>query len=381
MAGTQSKMRGINLDRQDNDASFTLDLLRVVAAEMVCTFHAIAFFKVDWLRAPHLPPMQNFGVCIFFVLSGFLIAHTLTRKSENPQYGFPEYVIDRVARVYSGWIPALIFVAIADAILFRMGVYDTHRTRTLGAFIGNFLMLQQYAGAFAQHLSFPVFGTGGPFWTMSVEFHIYLFVGAAFFLLRGAKSRLTLIALLIFSQQAAANLTGTSLFILWLYGFAAAFILAECAAQVSSGIWLAIGSVSAAFLCWKVAHHDPFDPANYIWLAASFTALIALALRSKLTIHTSDTGVVRIVRFMANYSFSLYLIHYTIMYGATRFMTLGRFRSAVLMIVIANIVAAAIAIPTEMRHRRIATWLKSRLTSGRQVETARRPSLTGQTSE
>ena len=76
-ASSQSAAKSsLNLDGRDNDASFALDLLRVFAAELVCVFHAIAFFKVDWLRNPHLPPMQNFGVCIFFVLSGFLIAHT-----------------------------------------------------------------------------------------------------------------------------------------------------------------------------------------------------------------------------------------------------------------------------------------------------------------
>jgi peptidoglycan/LPS O-acetylase OafA/YrhL len=375
-------MSGLNLDRQDNDASFALDLLRVIAAEMVCTFHAIAFFKVGWLRAPHLPPMQNFGVCIFFVLSGFLIAHTLVRKSENQQYGFPDYVIDRVARVYSGWIPALIFVALMDAILFRMGVYDAHRTRTLATFIGNFFMLQQYSGAFAHRLSFPIFGSGGPFWTMSVEFHIYLFVGAAFFLLRGARSWLLLLGLLIFSQEAVANSTGTSLFVLWLYGFAAAFILAECGAQVSSSAWLAIGLVSAAILGFRMApNHDPFDPANYIWLAVSFTALVALASRTRLTISASSSGLVRAVRFCADYSFSLYLTHYTIMYAASKFLPLGRFRWAMLMVVVANLVAMAIAIPTEMRHRRLARWLRSHLPPVWQAEKARQGSFIEQTPE
>jgi peptidoglycan/LPS O-acetylase OafA/YrhL len=173
--------RSLNLDPRDNDTSFTLNLLRVLAAEIVCVFHAIALFNVSWLRSPHLPPMQNFGVCIFFVLSGFLIAHTLVRKSEKPNYGFREYAVDRIARVYSGWIPALIFVAAVDFVLIEAGVYDANRYYNLKTFLGNFLMFQEYNGLFSEHLSFRVFGSGGPFWTMSVEFHIYLLVGAVFF--------------------------------------------------------------------------------------------------------------------------------------------------------------------------------------------------------
>jgi hypothetical protein len=54
------------------------------------------------------------------------------------------------------------------------------------------------------------------------------------------------------------------------------------------------------------------------------------------------------------------LIHYTILFAATKFMTLGRFRTALLMVVVANLCAIAIAIPTEMQHGRLARWLKAR---------------------
>jgi hypothetical protein len=218
----------VDLDPRDNDASFTLNLLRILAAEMVCAFHAIALFNVSWLRLPHVPPMQNFGVCIFFVLSGFLIAHTLVRKSEKPAYGFREYAIERIARIYSGWIPALIFVVVVDAALIHAGVYDPQRHFDLKTFVGNFFMFQEYNGLFSNHLSFRMFGSGAPFWTMSVEFHIYLLVGAVFFFLRGgARWWLLLPVILIFSQQPASNLTGTSLFTLWLSGFVAAFYSGE----------------------------------------------------------------------------------------------------------------------------------------------------------
>lgn len=348
----------LNLDPNDNDASFVLSLLRVLAAEMVCAFHSVAFFKVSWLRSPHLPPMQNFGVCIFFVLSGFLIAQTLVRKSEKPSYGFREYAIDRIARVYAGWIPALIFVAAVDSILIHAGAYDANRYFDLKTFLGNFFMFQGYNGLFSEHLSFRMFGSGGPFWTMSIEFHIYLLVGAVFFLLRGARSWSLLFVMLIFSQQSTSNLTGTSLFSLWLYGFAAAFILANHAEKVSSAAWAMLGIFSAVMLFLDITpNHDPFDPANYIWYATVFTVLIALATRTRFS--AGRKKVVQAVGFMADYSFTLYLTHYTVLYAASKFMPLEHFRWAATMIIVANIVALAIAIPTEMRHRSLAKWIKS----------------------
>jgi peptidoglycan/LPS O-acetylase OafA/YrhL len=351
----------LNLNRRDNDASFALDLLRVFAAELVCVFHAIAFFKVDWLRNPHLPPMQNFGVCVFFVLSGFLIAHTLMKKSEDPGYGFPDYLIDRVARIYSGWVPALIFVAVVDFFLVKADVYSVGRDRSFHAFLGNLLMFQQYTGVGSYHLSVPVFGSGGPFWSLSIEFHIYLLVGAAFFMLRGAKAWLLLPVALVYGQLPAANLTGTSLFVLWLAGFAMAHILANCAANVSALVWLIVGALSTGWLCIRLfPNHDPFDPALYPWLAISFAAFIALAMRTRVTVGANMLWLTRTIRLMADYSFSLYLIHYTILFAATKFMTLGRFRTALLMVVVANLCAIAIAVPTEMQHGRLARWLKAR---------------------
>src|SRR6202012_4968234 len=115
------------------------------------------------------------------------------------------------------------------------------------------------------------------------------------------------------------------------------------------------------WLCFRLfPNHDPFDPALYPWLAIYFAAFIALAMRTRFTIGANRFWLTRVVRFMANYSFSLYLIHYTILFAATKFMTLGRFRYALFMVVVANLCAIAIAIPTEMQHGRLARWLKAR---------------------
>jgi peptidoglycan/LPS O-acetylase OafA/YrhL len=123
--------------------------------------------------------------------------------------------------------------------------------------------------------------------------------------------------------------------------------------------WFVIGGCSAVILAAKLfPAHDPFDPLLYPWLALCFAAFIALAMRSRLT--ATRGRLVKVVRFMADYSFSLYLIHFTILYAASKFMTLGHFHSALLIVIAANLVAIAIAVPTEMQIRRLARWLKAR---------------------
>ena len=98
-----------SLDPSANDTSVTLDLLRFCAAQAVCVGHSISFFGVaDRLRPPMAPNMQNVGVLMFFVLSGFLIAHVLTRGIGQRSYGLAQFVIDRFARIYSAFLPALL---------------------------------------------------------------------------------------------------------------------------------------------------------------------------------------------------------------------------------------------------------------------------------
>ena len=77
----------VSLDPNSNDTSFFLDLLRFGSAQAVCVGHAIVFFGVaSFLRPPRFPYLQNLGVLAFFLLSGFLIAHVLSRSERDPNY-------------------------------------------------------------------------------------------------------------------------------------------------------------------------------------------------------------------------------------------------------------------------------------------------------
>jgi peptidoglycan/LPS O-acetylase OafA/YrhL len=145
--------------------------------------HTISLFGVmTWIQPPYVPYMQNVAVLMFFLLSGFLIAHTLASRSANPEYGFRRYFIDRFSRVYSALIPSLIVVAVIDCI-WTNATGETRSTFTLKAFLSSVLMLQDVAGPL-QRLRGQSFGTAGQLWTLAIEWHIYMLAGALFFIRR-----------------------------------------------------------------------------------------------------------------------------------------------------------------------------------------------------
>jgi peptidoglycan/LPS O-acetylase OafA/YrhL len=67
-------------------------------------------------------------VLIFFAMSGFLITATLLHNSAKPDYGFARYFIDRFAYIYSGLLPALVFVIVTDWITLWLTSEPTIRT-------------------------------------------------------------------------------------------------------------------------------------------------------------------------------------------------------------------------------------------------------------
>lgn len=348
------------LDRSKNDTSIALDLLRATAAQMVCVGHAISFFMSEW-QPTRFALMQNVGVLLFFLISGFLIAHTLIWKSRDPDYGFLQFCIERFARIYTGLVPALLFVAIVDFV----AIYYTSdpiivRYYTFKTFVANLFMLEGYRGAFPDRLQWSTFGSASPLWTLGIEWHIYIFVGALFFMVTRPRSipLLTLVAL-FYGQTPVFFLLGSfqsdgigfALFLLWLLGaliyFADRLALAMLPASV-----IGVTAIGAFVL---VTHtRAEYNLLSYTLLAAAFLGLVATTQRIR-TVHS--LLVSKSIGFLADYSFTLYLIHHTIMYAIwTIFPTRG-VAMLLLTIGLSNLGAMGLAEFGEKHHRTFARFL------------------------
>ncbi|TQF30835.1 acyltransferase [Bradyrhizobium sp. UNPA324] len=354
-----------NLNPAKNGTSITLDALRAIAAQAVCVGHGISFFMPQ-LRGGQFPLPQNVGVLLFFVLSGFLISYTLVeRSSRDPQYGFSQFFVERFARIYSGLLPCLVAIAVIDAAtLHLIGNAALAASYNFKAFVANIFMIETYRGPLA-HLSFlraPAFGSGSQLWTLVIEWHIYLFVAALFFLgARPAAALLLIPIALVFGQIPTHYVfgalqddgVGQSLFLLWLGG-AYVYFLARRGWLPPRGVSLAIVVASAAAYFMVVRPYAEYRPSTYPLLLLFLFGIVGATQAMPAT---SSAAMARVVRFFSGYSFTLYLLHHTIMYPAFLLWKDGGWLVFGCTVILANVIAATLASVTEMRHKQLASYL------------------------
>ncbi|MGH9810841.1 MAG: acyltransferase family protein, partial [Terriglobia bacterium] len=91
--------------------SIYLDLVRFCAALCVFLGHASGQrFSGGYLW--HFDELRHDAVTVFFVLSGFVIAHVTNTSEQTPR----EFFINRAARIFSVAIPALALTYALDAV-------------------------------------------------------------------------------------------------------------------------------------------------------------------------------------------------------------------------------------------------------------------------
>jgi peptidoglycan/LPS O-acetylase OafA/YrhL len=344
-----------------NDTSVTLDALRAVAAQMVCVGHGLVYFQVGAAaRPPYLPSMQNVGVLLFFLMSGFLITATLVRKSSDPDYTFARYFVDRFSRIYSGLVPALAFVFVVDGLtIWLTGEPTILRYYDLPTLLASLAMLPGYHGIYDQsYLQWSAFGSASPLWTLGIEWQIYMFAGALFFIVkRRGLWLLLLLPLAFYGQTPIHYLTGSlgdgvgaGLFSLWLGG-AATFLLLN-RFTIPPLLSAAAAALGAGVYYFSIVPGNEYAMSTYPALALAFAGLIALSQG------TTMVRASRHVRLVADFSFTLYLIHHSLM-SSVHFIFPQASGWIVFIVVVAaaNVLAWAIARQCEMRHKKLAEWL------------------------
>jgi peptidoglycan/LPS O-acetylase OafA/YrhL len=357
----------LSLDPKKNDTSLMLDLLRAGAAQMVCVGHAVSFFAGGFNQPWPLP--QNTGVALFFILSGFLITYTIIERSKDPSYGFGTFLIERTARIYSGLIPALSLVIIVDGIVLHF-VNDPSISvaYNLPTLLVNLVMFEGYRGSLSELdiMQWRPFGSASPLWTLAIEWHIYLFVAAMFFMGRKPSTIPLLVPVAILFGQVPshyifypiqANGMGKGLFIAWLLGAYVYFITQHIKVPPLAAAGVAVVSIAGYLLSTHA--RGEYKLTSYVALAIF---LLFLVQASQATRIITSPRVVTAIRFCAGYSFTLYLIHHTLMYAVFLLGYRG-YTVAIGMILISNVVAAAMAIPTEMKHKTMARLLSKLATT------------------
>lgn len=317
---------------------------------MVLIGHALSIFPLwqdprAWL--------QQYGVVIFFLLSGFLISRTLHRRLSDPQSTFIDYAIDRLSRIYSGFLPALLAVVVIDyfATSGSSGVFpETVARYTAPLFFSNLFMLQ------APDISLP-FGSAAPFWTVAIEFWIYIFVGLIAFASRDGLSPAIAIGIALSGIIPVESLTDNNMVLVpWLLGAAAERLIAlghlDRIARYALAL-LAAGSL--LYLAWRTRLHLPvYSTATYFSAATSFAAIVSISERTKS--RWAPIGCA-IAGWLASWSYSLYLLHHSILLLIA--WGFGAYIGPYWGIVASIVTAISFATLTEVHHKRLAAYLKA----------------------
>lgn len=307
-----------------------LNLTRGVAAQMVVLGHAGQYFLPD--SAFPFDKLGPLGVLIFFLISGYLIAHCVLDNYHNPAYDFGRFLTDRASRILTPFIPALFLVAVLDSFVYTSPAFEYARNYNVVTWMGNLLMLQDYPlfqvlrriGSGELPWFIAPFGSGRPFWTLNMEWALYLvFGGALFFLVRGDRpaspGTVALIAFFaVIPVYHFAGGFGEVLIYAWLMGMSAAFLdsgqlrmdapLFHRSRKYSATIKLGL-----IFAPWLIIGVRTFAQ-QLLVLDLTFAVLLTIsmfALFWQLGTTRSNPRALfaRTSAGLAHYSYSLYLLH------------------------------------------------------------------------
>lgn len=314
-----------------SDLSFSLNLLRVLAAQGVCYVHACMVYGRSF------PNIGDSGVMALFLISGFVIAYTLVRKQSE---GLSGYIIDRLSRVYTVLIPAMVIIYWIDLVLIQYHFYPS--SYTLDPTIFQKLLLlpgTKFDGAY------------GPMWTLVVEFNLYMIAGIAFFLWRHSKALSALFATsMVYLTWDERDIT-----LLWVIGFASFFFLKRLSSAPTALLaFTSIVSTTCFFYVSKGYDH-------YLLLSLSFVTFIAAIDKVGFF---AGSFVERIVQRLADYCYSFYLLHIAFIFSLAKLAYMNGFPVSIGFcfwgsIIVANIVSMGFAHLTERHYRDIALRIKN----------------------
>jgi peptidoglycan/LPS O-acetylase OafA/YrhL len=378
-----------------------LDFLRGAAAFAVLIGHASEMFFANSTICKL--SIQGSGVFTFFILSGFLISLSAFRKFDDLHYTFKHFFIDRFCRIYVAFIPALVFVWLVDMWalslpntgnsykLENIWIQNLYNNTNFITWTGNLLMLQdfpafqvlRFLGVRDNVFFIRPYGSAYPFWTISIEWWIYLFFGIIFFVIIRKKARITLriaCCLLITGIVPFYYLIGgvdDCLSFLWIIGmlFSLVFlklpeILNQFGIVLSDFKWRCINAtlcLGSIFLMIGRLLAIKSDTGKFSYTELQFGVFLSFAIFAGLLYFQRSYLVPIFIRrlclFFAEYSYSLYLTHFTVL--TFLYMWLPKrnhdFFLFCVSILASNIIAIMFWVVFERQYKNLAYLLKSKL--------------------
>ena len=305
-----------------------LDLLRGLAAILVCTGHLRAFLMVDFgqIQSPTIfdrlfyltTGLGHQAVMVFFVLSGYLVGGSVLTAHQLGRWSWQSYALRRMSRLWMVLLPALGLTLALDSLGRHWfssgyngnfhGVYNSGPAPTAPAdlrpttFLGN--------ACFLQNIIVPILGTNGPLWSLANEFWYYvlfpLFCGVCFLRSWPARFLMALLtAILIWWLPAGITHAGAiwGLGVLAFWAGRQAVIRHVCShpAWILFAGMLSLGSLAASKTSWVFGTDWWVGGAFALWIVGLATCEHQIVWLNKLAAGLSDM------------SYTLYLVHFPLL--------------------------------------------------------------------
>jgi peptidoglycan/LPS O-acetylase OafA/YrhL len=308
--------------------SSALDAARWIAASMVVISHVHRLVMVNFPMVEKqtylIKALYFFGsfgseaVIVFFVISGYLVGGTTSKRWQEGQRDMWRYAAQRVSRIYTVLIPALIAGGSLDllgkTIFGSQSLYGSESViNQMTAidiapltFAGNLLMLEG--------IKVPVLGTNGPLWSLAYEWWYYCIfaAGLAFWFCSGARRWIA--ALVIIMGILLLPMKIWLWMIIWGLGVVAFHV--EKSTLRKPPAWLGTLILLVVLVVCRFNHNH--DRAVEEAVASQFIrdAFLGLAFAFSIVcwsnIERPITGTT-VHAYLAGFSYSLYLIHVPIM--------------------------------------------------------------------
>lgn len=356
-------------DLSENGTAW-LDLVRAIATNLVLLDHIQSIYG----ETPRWGALGELGVCLFFLLSGFLIFQSCWNRLRRPgRSNFGPFLVDRFARIYTPYIPVLLII-VALNYLYPLG----HFVGEWGkggisegpvSLAANLLMLQDYPLFQAGHwLIGPIipfvhsYNTAEPFWTVAVEFWIYVLFGLSFFGVCGERFRpLALVLGAVASPVVIWNGGaggGHGLSLVWLLGALGAYVWVTVwhDSKLKGTIGAILTVAAAMCICGRGVK------TGWVVYDTGLEMLIGMLMLGVLSTLEAIARLPAFLRstckFLASYSFSLYLVHNTTLIVLRDAFPSGSMTGMCIAFVTSHLVALGCYWLFERHYRHIGSWLK-----------------------
>lgn len=298
--------------------SIALDGLRFLLALGVLMMHSAEWYRLTD-QMPVTLRLSRGCVIGFFVLSGLVIADSALRRKSDLR----DYAIARAARILPVAVPTVVFSALVYVLVKQLDgpFVPGFAAEGVRATLTSFVFMSE-----SSLVGIPTWGNT-PYWSLCYEVWYYALFGAGFFL--SGPRRIAAIAVLAI----LAGFNVLLLFPLWLAGAwlnrsawarsltarQGVIYLLGCAAMLQ-----VIRLFDLNGLFW-LRDQIPFSLSMSEWVLSDYplTATVAVALAALRPLAGLAVGWLELcerpIRWLASFSFSLYLFHFPLLALMVRF--------------------------------------------------------------